>query len=71
MPAYQGLASFTLIAILLGILIRNTAGVPQLFNPGVAFVVDKLLKLGIIPYWGKVQLLQLADHRRLVHSHYR
>lgn len=46
--AYKGLASFILIAILLGILIRNTAGVPQLFNPGVAFAVDKLLKLGII-----------------------
>lgn len=48
MLAYKGLPSLIVIAILLGILIRNTAGVPQLFNPCVAFAVDKLLKLGII-----------------------
>ena len=46
--AYQGIASFILIAIVLGILLRNTAGVPALFTPGIGFAIDKLLKLGII-----------------------
>jgi len=46
--AYKGVVSFILIAILLGILLRNTVGLPELFQPGIGFAADKLLKLGII-----------------------
>ena len=45
---YQGVISSILIAILLGMMIRNVAGLPQFFLPGVGFASEKLLKLGII-----------------------
>jgi len=45
---YQGVISSILIAIVLGMMVRNAAGLPQLFLPGVGFASDKLLKLGII-----------------------
>ena len=46
--AYPGIASYILIAILLGMVVRNFIGLPQLFQPGVGFSLDKVLKLGII-----------------------
>ncbi|MEE8442258.1 MAG: putative sulfate exporter family transporter [Dehalococcoidia bacterium] len=45
---YQGLVSYILAAIVLGILVRNTLGLAALFQPGVACSLRKLLRLGII-----------------------
>ena len=44
----KGLVSFILVAIVLGIIIRNTVGLNAVFAPGVAFCLKKLLRLGII-----------------------
>jgi uncharacterized integral membrane protein (TIGR00698 family) len=40
--------SSVLVAILLGILVRNTLGMPAACSAGVAFTVTKILRLGII-----------------------
>lgn len=45
---FKGLVSFILIAIVLGMLIRNTIGLDDRFAPGVSFALKKLLRLGII-----------------------
>ncbi len=45
---FAGLISYILVVILAGILIRNTVGVPAMFNPGISFCLKKLLRLGII-----------------------
>ena len=44
----DGLVSFILVAIVLGMLVRNTIGLSELFNPGITFCLKKLLRLGII-----------------------
>jgi uncharacterized integral membrane protein (TIGR00698 family) len=44
----KGLVSFILVAIVLGIIVRNTVGLKAVFAPGVAFCLKKLLRLGII-----------------------
>jgi len=44
----NGLVSFILVAIVLGMLVRNTVGLAAVFAPGVAFCLKKLLRLGII-----------------------
>ena len=44
----NGLVSFILVAIVLGIIVRNTVGLNAVFAPGVAFSLKKLLRLGII-----------------------
>ena len=44
----KDLVSFILVAIVLGIIIRNTVGLNAVFAPGVAFCLKKLLRLGII-----------------------
>lgn len=40
--------SGVLVAILLGILIRNLLGLPQLFRAGIQFAVTRILRLGIV-----------------------
>jgi uncharacterized integral membrane protein (TIGR00698 family) len=45
---FDGLVSFILVAIVLGIVIRNTIGLDDRFAPGVAFTLKKLLRFGII-----------------------
>ncbi|MGB9359840.1 MAG: putative sulfate exporter family transporter, partial [Acidimicrobiia bacterium] len=45
---FKGLVSFILVAIVLGMLVRNTVGLNPVFAPGVAFSLKKLLRLGII-----------------------
>src|SRR5258706_15358051 len=40
--------SGVLVAILLGIVVRNTLGLPDACSAGVAFTVTKILRLGII-----------------------
>lgn len=37
-----------MMAILLGILVRNTLGLAQLFEPGVRFCLERILRLGIV-----------------------
>ncbi len=45
---YKGLVSYILTAIILGMLVRNTVGLPEVFTEGVSFSLKKLLRLGII-----------------------
>lgn len=45
---FDGLVSFILVAIVLGMVIRNTIGLDDRFVPGVQFSLKKLLRLGII-----------------------
>ena len=40
--------SAVMMAIVLGIIVKNTIGVPRSFQPGVGFGLKKLLRLGII-----------------------
>jgi len=40
--------STIMLAIILGIVIKNTAGVSQAYNPGIKFCLKKVLRLGII-----------------------
>ena len=44
----KGLVSFILVAIVMGIIVRNTVGLSAVFAPGVTFCLKKLLRLGII-----------------------
>ena len=44
----DGLVSFILVAIVLGMLVRNTVGLSDVFSPGITFCLKKLLRLGII-----------------------
>ncbi|MCZ6891705.1 MAG: putative sulfate exporter family transporter [Chloroflexi bacterium] len=46
--AQKGLVSYILIAIIFGMLVRNTVGLATPFLPGIRFSLQKLLKLGII-----------------------
>lgn len=45
---FKGLVSFILIAIVLGMLVRNMIGLAAVFSPGITFCLKKLLRLGII-----------------------
>ena len=45
---FDGLISFILVAIVLGMLIRNTIGLGDRFTPGLQFSLKKVLRLGII-----------------------
>ncbi|MDJ0496338.1 MAG: putative sulfate exporter family transporter [Acidimicrobiia bacterium] len=45
---FDGLISFILVAIVLGMLIRNTVGLGDRFSPGLQFSLKKVLRLGII-----------------------
>lgn len=42
------LLSPAILAILLGILLRNTVGVPQIYQPGITLSLKRILKLAII-----------------------
>ena len=47
------------VAIVLGLLARNTVGVPALFQPGLNFCVKKLLRLGIVLLGVRLSLIDL------------
>jgi len=47
-PALKGGISTVMLAILLGLIVRNIFHVPEVCQPGIKFTVKKLLKLGII-----------------------
>jgi uncharacterized integral membrane protein (TIGR00698 family) len=58
---YDGLVSFILVAILIGILVRNTVGVPAVFEPGIAFSLRKLLRLGIVLMGIRLSVLDVLE----------
>ncbi|MBT8248253.1 MAG: putative sulfate exporter family transporter [Acidimicrobiia bacterium] len=58
---YDGLVSFILVAIVLGMLIRNTVGLREVFEPGVAFTLKKVLRLGIILLGIRLSLLDVLE----------
>ena len=47
-PTGQSPVSTIMIAIILGMTLRNTVGVPRSCSPGISFCLRKLLRLGII-----------------------
>jgi uncharacterized integral membrane protein (TIGR00698 family) len=58
---YDGLISFILVAIVLGMLIRNTVGLKDTFAPGVSFTLKKVLRLGIILLGIRLSLLDVLE----------
>ena len=48
MPAGQSPVSTIMIAIVLGMMVKNTVRVPKRCDPGISFCLRKLLRLGII-----------------------
>jgi len=53
--------SDVLIAILLGLFIRNVVGVPKSCEPGVKFALERVLRLGIILLGLRLSLQDIAD----------
>ncbi len=49
-----------MVGIILGILIRNTVGMPDLFRPGITFCLKKLLRLGIILMGIRMSIFSVA-----------
>lgn len=49
-----------MVGILLGIIVRNTVGVPNLFNNGIRFSLKKLLRLGIILMGIRLSIFSVA-----------
>ena len=58
---FDGLVSFILVAIVLGMVIRNTIGLSDTFAPGVAFALKKLLRLGIILLGIRLSILNVLE----------
>ena len=50
-----------LIAIVLGMLVRNTIGLPEWFAPGVRFCVTTLMMLGIVLMGAKLDFYKVAE----------
>lgn len=40
--------STIMLAVIFGVIVKNTIGVPQIFTPGIKFCLTKILRLGII-----------------------
>jgi len=53
--------SAIMLAILLGMALRNSVGLPQIFEPGVRFTLVKVLRLGIILLGVRLSLLAAAQ----------
>ena len=58
---FDGLVSFILVAIVIGIIIRNTVGLHEVFRPGVAFSLKKLLRIGIILMGIRLSMLDVLE----------
>jgi len=58
---FDGLISFILVAIVLGIIIRNTVGLSEIFSPGLQFSLKKLLRLGIILLGIRLSLVDVLE----------
>ena len=50
-----------ILAVLLGILVKNTAGVPKVCQPGIIFSLKRVLRLAIILMGLQLSLLQLIQ----------
>ncbi len=57
----DGLVSFILVAIVVGMIIRNTLGLSDVFAPGVAFSLKKLLRLGIILLGIRLSIIDVLE----------
>ena len=53
------LFSSLIIAIILGIILKNTVGVSQLFKPGITFSLKRILRLSIILLGLRLSLPQI------------
>ena len=53
------LFSSLIVAILLGIIVKNTIGVPQIFRPGITFSLKRILRLAIILLGLRLSLPQI------------
>lgn len=53
------LFSSLIIAIILGIIVKNTVGVPQIFRPGITFSLKRILRLSIILLGLRLSLPQI------------
>lgn len=58
---FDGLVSFILVAIVLGMVIRNTVGLDDRFAPGVQYSLKKLLRLGIILLGIRLSILDVLE----------
>ena len=58
---FDGLVSFILVAIVLGMIVRNTVGLHKRYEPGVAFSLKKLLRLGIILLGIRLSILDVLE----------
>lgn len=58
---FDGLVSFILVAIVLGMLIRNTVGLADRFAPGVQYSLKKLLRFGIILLGIRLSILDVLE----------
>ena len=55
----QSPVSTILLAIIIGIIIRNVTRLPNVFNNGINFAIKKLLKLGIIIMGIRLSIFEL------------
>ena len=58
-PTGQSPISTIMIAIILGMIVKNTIKVPTFFNSGISFCVKKILRLGIILMGIRLSILEL------------
>jgi len=58
---FDGVVSFILVAIVIGMLIRNTIGVHPWMEPGIAFSLRKLLRLGIVMMGIRLSVLDVLE----------
>ena len=52
--------SAIMVAIVIGLVVRNTLGLPEIFKPGVDFCVKKVLRFGIILMGIRLSILELV-----------
>ena len=58
---FDGLVSFILLAIVAGMIVRNTVGLNDVFAPGVTFSLKKLLRLGIVLLGIRLSILDVLE----------
>ena len=58
-----------MVAILIGMAVRNTVGLHLVFAQGIDFCIHRLLRLGIILMGIRLSFLAVVGDRRLRDSH--
>ncbi len=58
---FKGLVSVILVAIVLGMIVRNTVGLNEIFAPGIAFCLKKLLRFGIILLGIRLSIVEVIE----------